>query len=534
MSTAPTGHTAPDVVDAFRQAARQHPDRTAIVHNGTAVHYRTLDALVTAVAHRLGARPGTVAVAATRTASTVVALLGVLAAGGTYCPIDPQYPAERREALARAAGCRVVIATGNGPTLLPGVPVIDIRTMSDGWNMSDGRDTSGRDTSTRDTSDGWDTSGRDASPAGEPSDLGGPDEPAYILFTSGSTGAPKPVVTPRRAIAAAVSSLGQFLGLNDGDRVLQFASLNWDTCFEEILPALTTGAALVIDDAAHAGSFARFLEVIDRQRISVVDLPTAYWHEVVRHLTRERQSLPPSLRTVVIGGEAAHPARLADWRTLDTAAVRLVNTYGCTETTLVTHAVDLHGPLAAAGVARERVPIGGPLPHVVEHLGGEGELLIGGASVALGYQGLPTATAERFLVLGTPAGPVRFFRTGDLVRRLDGGVLLHQGRADHQLKVAGIRVDPGEVEALLSEHPHVAAAAVTGQNRDGLTSLVAYVVGAPGSDADRLPGDILAFLRPRSPRHLIPARIVVTERLPHTTSGKVDRARLPELDDAGS
>ncbi|MEU4493324.1 amino acid adenylation domain-containing protein [Streptomyces sp. NPDC023998] len=512
MSTVPTGPTALDVVDAFRQAARQHPDRTAIVHDGTAMDYRTLDTLVTGVAARLGPGPGTVAVAATRTASTVVALLGVLAAGGTYCPIDPQYPAERRDALARAAGCRVVIATGDGPTLLSGVPAIDIRNMRDGW----------------------DTSGRDTSPAGQRSDIGEPDEPAYILFTSGSTGAPKPVVTPRRAIAAAVSSLGQFLGLNDGDRVLQFASLNWDTCFEEILPALTTGAALVFDHAAHAGSFARFLDVIDRQRISVVDLPTAYWHEWVRHLIREWRSLSPSLRIVVIGGEAAHPARLADWRALDTADVRLVNTYGCTETTLVTHAVDLYGPLAAADLAGERVPIGGPLPHVVERLGGDGELLIGGDSVALGYQGLPTATAEKFLVLGTPAGPVRFFRTGDLVRRLDGGVLLHEGRADHQLKVAGIRVDPGEAEALISEHPHVAAVAVTGQNLDGLTSLVAYVVGAPGSDAAQLPGDILAFMRPRSPRHLIPARIVVTERLPHTASGKVDRARLPGLADAGS
>ncbi|MEV6397484.1 AMP-binding protein [Streptomyces sp. NPDC051907] len=505
--------TGPDVVDAFREAARRHPDRPAIVHNGTTLDYRALDALVAAVAVRLGPRPGPVAVAATRTPHTIAALLGVLAAGGTYCPIDPEFPAERRAALARAAGCRIAVATA-GASPVVDLPVLDVAEAASAARPQE-------------------PGGPEGSEAPEEPIAVSPEDPAYILFTSGSTGAPKPVVTPRRAIAAAVGSLSGFLSVAAEDRVLQFASLNWDTCFEEILPALAAGAALVIDDAAHAGSFARFLELLDRERITLADLPTAYWHELVHHLVRERRPLPPSLRTLVIGGEAAHPARLADWRTLDSAGVRLVNTYGCTETTLVTHAVDLHGPHAQEEAAPGPVPIGGPLPHVVEHLGRDGELLIGGDSVALGYHGQPTATAERFLVLGAAGGPTRFFRTGDLVRRAEGGVLFHEGRADHQLKVAGVRVDPGEAEAQLAAHPQVAAAAVAGRVRDGLTSLAAYVVAVPGADPDALPGDILAYLRQRSPRHLIPARIVVVPRLVHTTSGKVDRRRLAELDEAG-
>ncbi|MFI1393497.1 amino acid adenylation domain-containing protein [Streptomyces sp. NPDC020681] len=501
MST-PTDPAATDVIAGFRRTARLHPERTAIVHNGTVIDYRTLDRLVTGIATRLGPAPGTVAVAAHRTAPTVVALLGVLAAGGAYCPIDPAYPAERREALAHAAGCRSVVATGPGPELVAGLPVIDATEVRPA-----------------DTHPG---------DHGSAAFHGSPADPAYILFTSGSTGAPKPVVTPRRAIAAAVRSLGGFLALTADDHVLQFASLNWDTCFEEILPALTVGAALVIDDAAHTGSYRRFLDTVERERITVVDLPTAYWHELVHHLVRERQPLPSCLRTVVIGGEAAHAARLADWRALDTAAVRLVNTYGCTETTLVTHAVDLHGPLTAERTAQggEPVPIGWPLPHVVERIGRDGELLIGGDSVALGYHQLPTATAEKFLVLGTATGAVRFFRTGDLVRQLDNGVLVHEGRADHQLKVSGIRVDPGEVEAQLCAHPGVAAAAVTGRVRDGLTSLAAYVVPAPGAEHAELPADILAFVRRRSPRHLVPAAVAVVPQLPYTASGKVDRSRL--------
>ncbi|MQY10373.1 Plipastatin synthase subunit E [Streptomyces sp. RB5] len=484
MSVAPPVLAAPDVVEGFRRTARLHPARPALVHNGTVVDYRTLEALVAGVADRLGPRPGTVAVAARRTPHTVVALLGVLAAYGTYCPVDPACPPARRDALLRAAGARALV-------------------------------------------DGTEVSTLDLDP---PVTLD-PEEPAYILFTSGSTGAAKPVRTPRRAIAAAVRSLGALLGLTADDRVLQFASLNWDTCFEEILPALTTGAALVIDDAAHTGSYHRFLETVERQAITLLDLPTAYWHELVHHLVRENRPLPPSLRTVVIGGEAAHPARLADWCALDTASVRLVNTYGCTETTLVTHAVDLHGPFAggSGAYAEGPVPIGRALPHVVERVARDGELLIGGDCVALGYRGLPAATAEKFPVLGTERGAVRFFRTGDLVRRLDTGVLVHAGRVDHQVKVSGIRVDPGEAEAQLCAHPGVAAAAVTGRVRDGLTSLAAYVVAAPGAGDPGLPADVLAFLRPRSPRHLVPAEVVVVPELPLTPSGKVDRGALAAL-----
>ncbi|MFD0823697.1 AMP-binding protein, partial [Micromonospora zhanjiangensis] len=199
-----------------------------------------------------------------------------------------------------------------------------------------------------------------ADPAGpaEPADLAtagltdtDPDAPAYILFTSGSTGRPKPVVTPHRAIGSAVPALGTAFGLTAADRVLQFASLNWDTCFEEILPTLTTGATVVFDDEAYTGSFRRFLRMVDRQRLTVLDLPSAYWHELVRHLVEEPAALPDSLRLVVIGGEAVSPARLADWRRLGTDRIRLLNTYGCTETTLVTHAAELHGPLAAGTTA---------------------------------------------------------------------------------------------------------------------------------------------------------------------------------------
>ncbi|MQA27777.1 MAG: AMP-binding protein, partial [Micromonosporaceae bacterium] len=351
------------------------------------------------------------------------------------------------------------------------------------------------------------------------------DEPAYILFTSGSTGEPKPVVTPRRAIATTVRSLRDLFGITPDDRVLQFASLNWDTCFEEILPTLTVGAALVFNDEAHSGSFPRFLRMIERERITVLNLPTAFWHELVHYQSDTRAGLPDCVRAVVIGGEAVNPARLADWCDLDAARIRLINTYGCTETTLITHAVDLHGPQAphfdTPWRETERAPIGWSLPHVLEHVTDEGELLIGGPALALGYRGLPEATRARFV--DVPGG--RHFRTGDRVRRSPDGMLVPAGRFDHEVKVRGIRVDPGEVEAHIAGHPGVSAVAVVGDLVAGRTALLAYVVPRPHADVSTLDADLLGYLRTRVPPHLVPSRITVVPTLVRTASGKADRTK---------
>jgi amino acid adenylation domain-containing protein len=496
-----------DVVDAFAETADRCPERRAIVHDGLTLSYADLRARVQATAQRLGRRPGVVGVPATHSPGTVIGLLGVFAAGGTYCPIDPAFPAARQRDMVAAAGCRTVLPTDRDPEpVRPGSP------------DRPGRPGSGR--------------------------LGvaiGPEEPAYILFTSGSTGEPKPVVTPRRAIAHAVAGLRELFGLTPSDRVLQFASLNWDTCLEEILPTLTTGASLVFNDEAHSGSFPRFLRMIENERITVLDLPTAFWHELVGYLVDHRVELPGCIRVLVIGGEPVSPARLRAWCDLDTARIRLVNTYGCTETTLITHAVDLHGPRAPQfdrpWDATTRVPIGWSLPHVREHLSEEGELLVGGPSLALGYRGRPEATAARFVTLdssgGNGDGTDTHFRTGDRVSRSGGGMLVHEGRLDGVVKVRGIRVDPGEAEAQIAGHPEVDAVAVAGATVAGRMTLVAYIVPrtpaepantAQPADTNALGADVLAHLRTRVPAHLVPSQVNVVSELVYTASGKVDRA----------
>ncbi|MFF2075980.1 AMP-binding protein [Kitasatospora sp. NPDC058162] len=494
---------APDLIDVFRDIARRNPRRPAIVHHGPALTYGRLLESANALATRLGPEPGTVAVPAVHAPETVVALLGVLTAGGTYCPVDPAFPAARRQAMAAAAGCRTAVPGSSGDLLRLAIRLVELPEPSKNSGDPPG------------------------SPPAHPPGTA-PEQPAYILFTSGSTGQPKPVLTPRRAVTATAHALGGLFRLTPEDRVLQFASLNWDTCFEEILPTLTTGATLVVHEDAHSGSFPRFLRLVERERITVLDLPTAFWHELVHHLVDSGDRLPSCLRLLVIGGEPAAPARLADWARLPTGGIRLLNTYGCTETTQITHAVDLAGPLAPGRTwdGTTPAPIGRALPHVVEHLDEQGELLIGGPALALGYLGLPEATAARFTTLDGR----RFFRTGDRVGRDPDGNLTHRGRLDGELKVRGIRVDPAEVEAHLTGHPDVAAAAVTGVTAAGRTTLVAYVVARPPAgthepDRDRqLDRELLRYLRARLPAHLVPARITLVPALVHTPSGKVDRA----------
>ncbi|MFD7908066.1 amino acid adenylation domain-containing protein [Kitasatospora sp. NPDC059747] len=496
-----TLQVVPDLFDVFIEMARRYPDRPAIVHRGRALTYRRLHESANALATRLGTDPGTVAVPAVHTPETVVALLGVLAAGGAYCPVDPAFPGPRQEAMTTAAECRSAVVTGTALSPQVGLPSVELPQAPEFPGDPPKAGSAQRAESA-------------AEDAGE--------RPAYILFTSGSTGQPKPVVTPRRALAATVPSLRELFGLTPDDRVLQFASLNWDTCFEEILPTLATGAALVVDPDAHSGSFPRFLRMVEHEGVTVLDLPTAFWHELVLHLAEDGLTLPECVRLLVIGGEAASPARLADWSRLRTGRIRLLNTYGSTETTMITHAVDLHGPLAPgrAWDGTARAPIGRALPHVRERIGDDGELMIGGPAVALGYRGLPEATAARF----TTVDGERWYRTGDRVAAGDGGVLTHEGRLDGEVKIRGVRVDPAEVEAHLAAHPGVSAAAVTAAALAGRSVLVAYVVPRPHADSTTLDTELLAHLRERVPGHLVPSRVTVVPRLVLTASGKVDRA----------
>jgi amino acid adenylation domain-containing protein len=358
-----------------------------------------------------------------------------------------------------------------------------------------------------------------------------PDHAAYVIYTSGSTGQPKGVVVPHRAIASFLRTAQTLYGIAPGDRILQFASISFDTSVEEIWSPLVAGGTLVLRPEEMAASIPHFVRELERLGITILDLPTAFWHEMVVGMDAEKIELPRGLRLVIVGGEEAAADRLALWRRCAGPSVRLVNTYGPTETTIVATRREL-SDLAPGGT----IPIGRPIPGARVYLldrffapvppGVRGELWIGGSGVARGYLGRPDLTAERFVPDPFSEEPgARLYRTGDLAVLRPDGDLVFAGRADRQLKIRGYRVEPGEIEAALRLHPAVRDAVADLRGPGDAQRLVAWVVPRDGCEA---PGavDLRDFLRGRLPAPLIPAVFVTLPALPLTPGGKVDGRRL--------
>lgn len=468
--------TGPDVVEGpsllarIEQAATATPDAVALVSGTEKVSYRELWTRAGELAGALaaaGVEPGhLVGVSLPRGSDLIVALLATWRAGAGYVPIDPRLPALRQETLVDQAAVAAVVTPG-------GV-------------------TPGAATPTR------------------------VDEPAYVLFTSGSTGAPKPVLVGRAALAARTGWMAEAYQLTRDDRVVQFAETSFDTHAEEIWPTLASGGTLVL--LPEGPQSLPELLAADPE-ITVLDLPTAYWQELLEVVP----AWPAALRLVILGGEQVDAAAVARWRERHGDRVRLINTYGPTEATIIATAVDL----GAADTSR-RPPIGSPIGGVRAYVldpagrlvprGAVGELCLAGAGLADGYLGRPDLTDERFVP--DPYGGGRLYRTGDRARwRRDEPVLEFLGRLDRQLKVRGVRIEPGEVEAVLTGHPGVGQAAVTAT--DG--TLVGYVTGQVS------PEEVREYASQRLPALLVPNVIVVLDALPLTRNGKVDLRALPPV-----
>ncbi len=500
---------------AFAAVAAKNPAAPAVIAGGRTLSYGELDRRANQAAHRLrglGAGPeAVVGVALDRSPELIVALLAILKAGGAYLPLDPALPDERLAWILESAGARVLL-TRSGvlaahPVLAAAPAVVDLEAEA---------------------------AALAALPAAPPDVEVAADGLAYVIYTSGSTGRPKGVMVRHGALAAYVAGFRAEHGLGPGDVVLQFASIGFDTSAEEIYPCLTSGAALALRDDAMMGAPGDFLAACAGLGVTLLDLPTAFWHEMVARLTEEPAPMPPTLRRIVLGGERVLPERLAAWHALGHDQVRLLNTYGPTEATIVATRCGLPPDLAVPG----EVPIGRPVPgawaRVVDPrlelapAGISGELCLGGSGLARGYLGRPDLTAERFVPDPWAAAPgERMYRTGDLVRLLPTGDLEYGGRTDDQVKIRGYRVELREIEAALALHPRVAEAVVVArEDAPGQRTLAAYIVprdpAAPPSASD-----LRAFLRERLPDYMVPAAFVTLAALPLSASGKVDRRALP-------
>jgi amino acid adenylation domain-containing protein len=498
----------------FEAVARCASHAPAAVWQGRALGYGELNALANRLARvlrRRGVGPDVrVAVAMERGPELPVALLAVLKAGGAYVPVDPAYPAERIRYVVTDSGAALVLthAAAEARVAVAGVGGAGAELLS--IDLADEA-----------------LAGEDAC---DLPDDPHPDALAYVIYTSGSTGRPKGVGVSHRSLAGHCGAVITRYGLTDADRAGQITSIGFDISVEEIFPTWAAGGAVVFRPADVPSYGAGFLRWLAEERVTLLNLPTAFWHAWVHDLSASGEGLPDTLRLVVVGGEKAQAATLAEWLRI-APGVRWMNSYGPTEATVT---ATVHEP-AAPGEGD--IPIGRPIASSRAFVlsgdlrpvpvGEAGELFLGGGGVARGYLGRPSLTAERFLPDPfAPEAGARLYRTGDRARLRPDGEIDFLGRVDEQVKVAGFRVEPGEVEAVLAEHPGVAEAAVVAREFDGAgTRLVAYAVLRAGGGADA--GTLRRWMRERLPGWSVPSAVVLLDAMPLNPHGKTDRRALP-------
>jgi amino acid adenylation domain-containing protein len=492
------------VVSLFEAQAKRTPEATAVESESERLSYAELNARANRLAHSLRERGVTadvlVGVRLKRSANLVAALLGILKAGGAYVPLSATDPPKRTAAIVKDARCALVLAERAAAEGISDDPEIVVLL------------------------DGADREAIDRASSENPGIEARPDDLAYVLYTSGSTGAPKGVGVPHGALANHMFWMNERWPLGAGDAVLQKTPCTFDASVWEFYAPLMQGARLVAAREDGHMDPVCLIEAIQRFGITVLQL--------VPSLLRLMLETPgfegcTTLRHLFCGGEALSPD-LRD-RFFQRLPAELHNLYGPTETT-----IDATAWSCERLDTRPLVPIGKPIANVRAYvldpcgepvpIGVAGELFIGGRGVARGYIGRPELTAERFLddpFSGEPG--TRMYRTGDRVRRLPDGSLEFLGRADDQVKIRGIRFEPGEIEGALREHPQIAdAAVIVRKSESGDPRLTAFLL----LHDDQPPEELRAFAADRLPPALIPSDFVALSSFPRTRSGKVDRQAL--------
>jgi amino acid adenylation domain-containing protein len=483
------------------QAAKT-PDAIAIEFNSEHLTYRELEQRSNQLAHYLqtqGVRSESlVGICMARSIEFIIGILAILKAGGAFVPLDPTYPKERLALLISDAQVAVLLTQQHRIAEI-NAPVIDIALEQDKIQAF--------------------------SSEAFPSTVKG-NNLAYVIYTSGSTGRPKGVMIEHQSLINHNLAVIQEYELQQGDRVLQASALSFDIAIEEIFPTLICGARLVLRSPECLMSSQQFLKFVEAHQITVLNLPTALWHQIVQDLAELNLTLAVAVRLVIVGGEKVSRTAYLTWRERVGQFPRWLNTYGPTEATVIT---TLYDPVRS-GFAQGELPIGSAIANTQTYvldahlqpvpIGVTGELWIGGAGVARGYLRRLEQTSEKFIEHQFPGlPPTRLYRTGDLVRYRPDGKLEYLGRNDSQIKIRGFRIELGEIEFRLNQHPAVKSAIVLAENQQ----LIAYVIA---QDPTVEPVELQQFLKQALPSYMIPSAWVELAAFPLTANGKVDRNAL--------
>lgn len=496
--------------------AKTSPMATALEEDSQRLSYADLNAKANRLARYIlgyGVTEGAfVGVCLPSSLDFIIASLAILKAGCTCVPLDPKYPADRLAYMTEDAGIRLVLTKSGVSSALSSTQAetVDISTLEGTLRTLSDKNLD-----------------REAKSSGI----------AYLIYTSGSTGKPRGVLLAHAGLANYNLASARYYRLSPGDRVLQFCALSFDAALEEIFATLASGATLVLRSADTPLDVPSFLRWITRKKITVLDLPTAYWHEWVSQFGELRNPVPAGLRLVIVGGEKALASALAIWRNVSHQA-RWVNTYGPTEASIAVtrYDPDEEHPHSTP----ENIPIGRPIENCRVYVldaerqpvpdGVPGELYLGGICVACGYLNRADLTAEKFIpdLISAGAG-ARMYRTGDMARLSENGLIEYLGRQDDQVKIRGFRVELGEIEEALAQHPLVRECAVVAVDDpvQGKT-LVAYTSLSAGKEIE--PAGLRSFLVGKLPPYMVPAAFGVLSVLPKTPNGKIDRRSLAQLE----
>ena len=496
------------------QIERQYqlwPQREALVCGAERFTYadlqRTVDTWVSNLLTQ-GVKPGEhVGVCLERSSAIVFALLSLWKCGACYVPLDPRLPGRRLALMAKESACSHILGQAQllkcfDQTPCTLLPLDDLRSAPTDFQKPT-----------------FETAGSAI---------------AYLMSTSGSTGIPNVVEVHQSAIERHVRVMADFYQLTENDRVLQFSSINFDPSLEQILPTLLRGGTCVLRDQ-DLWTPQRLSAVIDQEQLTVINLPPAYWAQVVENWKINPDSIPTHRpKLCIIGGDVLPVDALRTWYELGLESIQLLNAYGPTEATITSTIYALPGINPPEEIL-QRVPIGACLPGRTIVLlnaegqllppGVEGELCIGGECLANGYFNNPEQTARKFWQLDMPDGStVRVFRTGDRVLQDEQGVLHFLGRVDSQVSIRGIRLELGEVAAVLKNHQAVKEVRVL--LREGQSLSVCVV---PERGPTLTVRELQAFARRHLPEHGQPRDYFILDELPLLPSGKVDVEALRNL-----